>query len=121
MTRAPSRAVGLGQPASDSVQGMLPGPTDTHLPTGFAVQLASDVRRSRNGRLMVGGSPPRLLRLTPAAARLMRPGYFAVTGPASAALARRLVDSGIADPRPPACCVHDVTIVIPVRDRVAQL
>jgi len=120
-TRVLSRTLGLRQPASDPAQGMLPGPPNTHLPAGFAVQLAADVHRSRNGRLMLGGSPARLLRLTPAAGRLLRPGYFAVTGPASAALARRLVDSGMANPRPPACPVHDVTIVIPVRDRVAQL
>jgi mycofactocin system glycosyltransferase len=70
---------------------------------------------------MLGGSPPRLLRLTPAAARLLRPGCFTVTDRASAALARRLVDSGVAHPRPPASPVRDVTIVVPVRDRAAQL
>ena len=88
---------------------------------GFAVQLAAGVHRSRDGRLMLGGSPPRLLRLNPAAARLLRSGRFAVTDHASAALARRLVDIGVAHPRPPACPVRDVTIVIPVRDRAAAL
>jgi mycofactocin glycosyltransferase len=101
--------------------GTLPGPPDTGLPTGFAVELAAGVHRSRDGRLMLGGSPPRLLRLNPAAARLLRPGCFAVTDHASAALARRLVDTGVAHPRPPACPVRDVTIVIPVRDRAAEL
>src|SRR5260370_509720 len=88
---------------------------------GFAVQLAAGVHRSRDGRLMLGGSPPRLLRLNPAAARLLRSGRFAVTDHASAALARRLVDIGVAHPRPPACPVREVTIVIPVRDRAAAL
>jgi mycofactocin glycosyltransferase len=103
------------------VQAILSGPPDTRLPTGFTVQLCADVHRSRDGRLMLGGSPPRLLRLTPAAARLLEPGRFAVTDRASAALARRLVDSGVANPRPPPCPVRDVTIVIPVRDRAAEL
>jgi mycofactocin system glycosyltransferase len=85
------------------------------------VLLADGVHRSRDGRLILGGSPARLLRLTPPAVRLLRQGSFAVTGRASAAFARRLLDSGIANPRPPACPVRDVTIVIPVQDRAAQL
>ena len=122
MTRVLARAAGPGQPPPcGAARGVLAGPAGTHLPAGFAVQLAAGVHRSRNGQLMLGGSPPRLLRLTPAAARLLRPGCFAVTDPASSALARRLVDSGMAHPRPPACQVHDVTVVIPVRDRAAQL
>src|SRR6516225_3157277 len=96
-------------------------PPDTRLPAGFTVRLARNVRRSRYGRLMLGGSPPRLLRLTPAATRLLQPGRFTVTDRASAALARRLLDSGVANPRPPDCSVRDITIVIPVRDRAAQL
>jgi len=71
-TRVLSRTLGLRQPASDPAQGMLPGPPNTHLPAGFAVQLAADVHRSRNGRLMLGGSPARLLRLTPAAGLFRR-------------------------------------------------
>src|SRR5215470_16865919 len=115
------RGIGAAEPACDTAPGILPGPAGTRLPAGFAVHLAADVHRSRNGRLILGGSPPRLLRLNPAAARLLRPGSFTVSGPASAALARRLVDSGVANPRPPACPVRDITIVIPVRDRAAQL
>jgi mycofactocin system glycosyltransferase len=99
----------------------LSGPAETSLPAGFTVQLADGVHRSRDGRLILGGSPARLLRLTPPAVRLLRQGSFAVTGRASAAFARRLLDSGIANPRPPACPVQDVTIVIPVQDREAQL
>ena len=51
--------------------------------------------------LMLGGSPPRLLRLSKSAARLLEPGRFTVTDAATAALARRLVDIGVAHPRPP--------------------
>ena len=99
----------------------LAGPLDTALPNGLAVELADDVHRSRDGRLMLGGSPPRLLRLSAAAARLLGPGQFTVTDAATAALARRLVDIGVALPRPHAQPVRDLTIVIPVRDRVQLL
>ena len=92
-------------------------PRDTTLPDGFAVELAADVHRSRDGRLMLGGSPPRLLRLSRSAARLLEPGRFTVVDAATAGLARRLVDIGVALPRPPGRPVSDVTIVIPVRDR----
>jgi NAD(P)-dependent dehydrogenase (short-subunit alcohol dehydrogenase family) len=33
-------------------------PPGSTLPNGFAVELAEDVHRSRDGRLMLGGSPP---------------------------------------------------------------
>ena len=99
----------------------LAAPPDTTLPNGFAVELADDVHRSRDGRLMLGGSPPRLLRLSKPAARILEPGRFTVADAATAALARRLVDIGVAHPRPPAQPVRDVTIVIPVRDRARLL
>jgi hypothetical protein len=35
----------------------LPGPPDATLPNDVAVELAADVRRSRDGRLMRGGPP----------------------------------------------------------------
>ncbi|HUY47869.1 MAG TPA: mycofactocin biosynthesis glycosyltransferase MftF [Streptosporangiaceae bacterium] len=94
----------------------LPAPRDTTLPNGFAVELADDVHRSRDGGLMLGGSPPRLLRLGKPAARLLEPGRFTVTDAATAALGRRLVDIGVVHPRLPVEPVRDVTIVIPVRD-----
>jgi mycofactocin system glycosyltransferase len=99
----------------------LAAPPDTMLPNGLAVELAADVRRSRDGRLMLGGSPPRLLRLNPPAARVLRPGRFTVADAPTAALARRLVDIGAAHPRPAARSAGDVTIVIPVRDRAGPL
>lgn len=99
----------------------LAAPPDATLPNGLAVELAADIRRSRDGRLMLGGSPPKLLRLSGRAARILEPGSFTVTDAATAALARRLVDIGVAHPRPPAQPVRDVTIVIPVRDRARLL
>lgn len=99
----------------------LAAPPDATLPNGLAVELADGVHRSRDGRLMLGGSPPRLLRFSRRAARILEPGTFTVADAATAALARRLVDIGVAHPRPPAQPVHDVTIVIPVRDRARLL
>jgi mycofactocin system glycosyltransferase len=99
----------------------LAAPRDTTLPDGFAVELAPTVHRSRDGRLMLGGSPPRLLRFSKPAARMLEPGGFTVADAATAALARRLVDIGVAHPRPVAQPVRDVTLVIPVRDRAYLL
>ncbi|MFD0662729.1 mycofactocin biosynthesis glycosyltransferase MftF [Thermocatellispora tengchongensis] len=96
-------------------------PCGGRLPDGFAVELASDTHRSRDGRLMLGGSPPRLLRLGGRAVRLLESGRFTVTDPLSAALARRLLDAGVVHPRPAAFPVRDTTIVIPVRDRADRL
>src|SRR6516165_11348340 len=99
----------------------LAAPPDTTLPNGLTVELDGDVRRSRDGHLLLGGSPTRLLRLSKPAARVLRPGVFTVADAATAALARRLVDIGVAHPRPSAQPVRDVTIVIPVRDRADLL
>ncbi|GAA1004768.1 glycosyl transferase family 2 [Streptomyces sp. F-3] len=99
----------------------LPAPPDTALPAGFTVELAADTHRSKDGRLVLGGSPLRLLRLTAPAARRLDGGRFTVTDPASGALARRLLDAGIAHPRPAPVPVTDTTVVIPVRDRADQL
>ncbi|MFI9028362.1 mycofactocin biosynthesis glycosyltransferase MftF [Streptomyces sp. NPDC053560] len=105
----------------------LPEPWDTRLPIGFAVELAADAHRSRDGRLLLAGAPPRLLRLGPTAARLLDGGRFTVTGRTSAALARRLLDIGAVHPRPPAGAAAGrpergtegprTTVVVPVRDR----
>ncbi|MGK3103879.1 hypothetical protein ACPCYV_07725 [Streptomyces mordarskii] len=81
--------------------GTLPSPPPDRLPDGFAVELAATTHRSRDGHLMLGGSPPRLLRLGAAAVRLLEDGGFVVTDDASAALARRLLDAGLVHPRPP--------------------
>ena len=86
---------------------------------------------SRRGTVLVGGSPVRVLRLTPAGARAVA-GWFSgvpVAGSAAArTLARRLLDAGIAHPDWGAAegsdgspGVADVTVVIPVRDRYAEL
>src|SRR5436309_688858 len=60
-------------------------------------------RRLANGRMLLGGRPARMLRFTPAGARL--------------------VDAGLAHPRPEsgAVALRDVAVVIPVRDRADAL
>jgi mycofactocin glycosyltransferase len=78
--------------------------------------------------VLAGGSPIRVLRLTPAGARQVT-GWWSGTpvpdNPQARALARRLLDAGIAHPVPHCPVAHhpwpDVTIVIPVRDRQAEL
>jgi hypothetical protein len=80
-----------------------------------------------SGVSLLGGSPVKLLHLTPVAKRLLGAGreVLVVRDATSAALARRLLDAGLADPvtgelagvpRP-----SEVTVVIPVRDRPVEL
>jgi mycofactocin system glycosyltransferase len=69
--------------------------------------------------VLIGGSPVRLLRLTAAGARLV--DRWAVGAPVgrshgAQALARRLLDAGMAHPRPPRRGVEGVAVVVPVRD-----
>ncbi|MFC9996217.1 mycofactocin biosynthesis glycosyltransferase MftF [Nocardia sp. NPDC127526] len=92
------------------------------LPDGFGVRIDPRVRTYSGGRFLVGGSPTRLLRLAPEAAAMIGDGYLEVTGPTSARVARRLLDSGVANPRPrllPA--VEDVTVIVPVHNDGAGL
>jgi mycofactocin glycosyltransferase len=83
------------------------------------------------GAVLVGGSPVRVLRLTPAGARAVAAWFSGAPvsdSAAARALARRLLDAGIAHPDWSDCGggdgspgVDDVTVVIPVRDRQAEL
>src|SRR5205085_5498720 len=70
-------------------------------------------------------SPPRMLYLSQAAADRLVEGRLTVTDATSAALARRLLDAGIAHPvAEPAAAVpapSEVTVVIPVKDRTDGL
>ncbi|MDN5748655.1 MAG: mycofactocin biosynthesis glycosyltransferase MftF [Pseudonocardia sp.] len=100
------------------------GPADTVLPTGLRVALDRRARSMDDGAVLLGGAPPRMLTLAPAARVLLDDGgAFAVSGPTERALARRLLDVGIAHPvggvaGPGA---HEVTVVVPVKDRVDGL
>jgi mycofactocin glycosyltransferase len=98
--------------------------TGTPLPCGFGVTLDAATKQLSDGSLF-GGSPARVLRLTAAGQQALaelRAGP--IQSAAAAILARRLTDTGIAHPIPPTVepgRLLDVTVVIPVRDRVAML
>ncbi len=96
------------------------------LPTGFRVELDRSVRTFRGGTVLTGGHPGRLITLSPEGAAalegLQRDGTTSV---ADGLLARRLVDAGMAHPRPidrvTATEERTLTVVVPVRDRSASL
>jgi mycofactocin system glycosyltransferase len=92
------------------------------LPAGFGIAFDSETRFVAAG-LLFGGLPARLLRLNAAGQRALaelRGGQ--VASPPAGHLARRLTDAGLAHPRPgPAAQPADATVVIPVRDRAAEL
>jgi mycofactocin system glycosyltransferase len=106
---------------------MIATPPADRLPDGFAVRLDPLVRRRDDGATLLGGSPLRLLRLSARARALLRNDRLVVRDPTGAALAARLLDAGLAHPElahpdlPPVPAARDVTVVIPVRDRPAEL
>jgi mycofactocin system glycosyltransferase len=96
-------------------------------PAGFRLRADPSTRLVAGGVVLVGGSPVRVLRLTPSGARQVA-GWLAgapvPAGDTARKLARRLLDAGIAHPDPAAGGgpgTGDVTVVIPVRDRHAEL
>ncbi|HEY8043771.1 MAG TPA: mycofactocin biosynthesis glycosyltransferase MftF [Streptosporangiaceae bacterium] len=106
-----------------------PGRGPAPLPAGFSIVFDPQTQFV-GADVLFGGSPPRLLRLNPAGQRALaelRGGP--VTSPAAGRLARRLTDTGLAQPRPPFAgdagapgpARPDVTVVIPARDRPAHL
>ena len=100
-----------------------PGPSDVTLPDGLRVVVDRHVVALDGGRVLLGGAPPRMLRLTPAGRALLADGGFAVTDPTSRALARRLLDSGVVHPVPDADGPgpEHVTVVVPVKDRTVAV
>jgi mycofactocin system glycosyltransferase len=96
---------------------------DRRLPEGFEIRLRDDLVRADGDRVLVGGSPARVLRLSSRARALLHDGRLVVDGPASAELARRLLDGNLADPVVDDIEIEpsDLTVVVPVRDRVEQL
>ena len=105
---------------------MGPGPEDALAPAGLGLRPDPGTRLLAGGTVLVGGSPVRVLRLTAAGARQVA-GWWSGTpvpdSPKARALARRLLDAGIAHPVPngSAWGPADLTVVIPVRDRQAEL
>jgi len=101
------------------------GPPDAAVPPGTQVRLDRRTRIFDDGAVLLGGAPPRMMLLAPSARDLLVDGAVTATDPTSCALARRLLDAGIAHPvRVPSTAVpapSDVTVVVPVKDRVAGL
>jgi len=93
------------------------------LPIGFRLRIDESTRVSGDGLVLDGGSPWRMLRLTDRGAGLA--GALLDGAPVSddvaGALARRLVEAGLAHPLPPATSSPSMTVVVPVRDRVEEL
>ena len=97
-------------------------PPADRLPDGFAVRLDPGARRRDDGAPLLGGSPLRLLRFSPRARALLRDDRLVVRDATSAALAARLLEAGVVHPDlPPGPVAVDVTVVVPVRDRPAEL
>ena len=93
------------------------------LPDGFEIRLRDNLIVADGGGLLVGGSPIRSVRLGARARTLLADGRLTVDGPTTASLARRLLDGNLAEPILDRVKVSmaDLTVVIPVRDRVEQL
>ena len=95
----------------------------TPLPPGWRLVIDPSVQSLDGGRALVGGFPGRLLRLT-ASGQAALAGLVAGSRGSVAArrLGRRLVNAGMAHPRPPAMPdTEDITVVIPVKDRADLL
>ena len=93
------------------------------LPPGFRVRLARGVHRADADRLLVGGSPLTAMRLAAHAPQLGSQGVT-VTDAASRHLAERLLATNLGVPDlsdAPGLDPSELTVVIPVRDRHAQL
>jgi mycofactocin system glycosyltransferase len=86
------------------------------------VQL-DDATRREAGDMLLGGRPRHLLRLSADGRRALRELCAGdAESLAARVLGRRLLDRGLAHPRPrPVTGLDGVTVVIPVRDRAAQL
>jgi mycofactocin glycosyltransferase len=92
---------------------------------GLRLRPDPGLRSLGGGTVLLGGYPYRMLRLGPAGARHVArwwAGEPVAGSPGAQALARRLLETGIAQPVPSGGPgPEDVTVVIPVRDRTAEL
>lgn len=97
---------------------------NARLPAGFVVALGHRTRVRDSGRTLIGGSPTRVLYLSARARQMLVDGRLTVTDAATAALADRLLETGIADPvvsELPELERATVSYVIPVKDRPTAL
>ncbi|WP_370945613.1 mycofactocin biosynthesis glycosyltransferase MftF [Amycolatopsis sp. cg5] len=70
---------------------------------------------------LLGGAPPRLLRLSKTARDLLKDNELTVTNPATAKLADQLLAAGAAHPKNQATTARPVSVVIPVHNRADEL
>ncbi len=116
-----SRPVGERRPGAAAPA---PEAAAVPVPADFSLALDPDTEALDGGRVLLGGSPLRLLRLTPEGGR--RVAAWNAGEPVGerrgGLLARRLVRAGVVHPRPPVGPVSDqVTVVVPVHDRPGAL
>jgi mycofactocin system glycosyltransferase len=94
-------------------------------PAELPVALDPSARVLGDGRLLVGGSPLRLLSLTDAGARTLagwRTPSPVGSGSGRRRLARRMLDAGLLAPHPaPGASTSELTVVVPARDRPAAV
>lgn len=94
------------------------------LPESTALRLDDGIRRSNGGRTLLGGAPMRLLRFSDAGARIvddLATGAVVGDDATRQAVARRLIDAGMAHPRPGPAPPTTVTVVVPARDHTPEL
>jgi mycofactocin system glycosyltransferase len=106
--------------------GAAPPTAGTPLPGTFGLWRDPATKTLGPGTVLMGGSPLRLLRLSARALALTSAWEHGAPVGARVAeqlLARRLVAAGLFHPLPQATTLtsNDVTVVIPVKDRAAQL
>ncbi|MFB9646872.1 mycofactocin biosynthesis glycosyltransferase MftF [Microbacterium terregens] len=90
------------------------------VPEGLDVMVGREVWRYDGGRVLVGGAPTRVLRLSPLAFELVRDEQVVASDATSRQLAARLLEAGLAHPDPdrlPAADLEDLTVIIPVLGR----
>ncbi len=106
--------------------GAAPDRASTPLPPAFGLSADPATTMLDGGRVLMGGSPLRLLRVSSRARALIdrwEAGAPVGDRKGEPVLARRLVSAGVFLPRPgsPVFGPDDVTVVIPVHDRPEQL
>ena len=94
------------------------------MPAGLVLRADPGLRIRDNGRVLIGGAPLKILRLSDRGAAFAA-GWFEATPVADSAAARKLarvlVDAGMAHPVPKPCEPTGITIIVPVRDDEAGL
>lgn len=113
-------------PGKPSALRPAPSRASTPLPASFTLTEDGSTREFDGGRLLLGGSPLRLFRISERARQLVerwKAGAPVGSGRAAQLLARRLVAAGAFTPRPGGAALGpgDVTVVVPVRDRPGKL